>query len=267
MNRKPPKVLTSFVIVSILMGWNGISPCLQSGAGIQLSTVVWGNPVLLADEPAEQVEASAETAKQIVKRSMDLVFIIITSPVWIPVITVLCLGILVEQVLYWDFGPLFITEPRFSLGEKFDLYKINLFREHVRQRFIQESSEYKKVPTFNHLHRNPDNLSHIGKFMKKFYLDELGQIFNILRGQMSVVGPRPRPIAYKGNSYPPRQLLKTGIFCFPANHSKSGADTILKYSTDEEYLEQYQKILVWGLVKLDLSIILDGFRAILKGRG
>ena len=66
MNRKPPKVLTSFVIVSILMGWNGISPCLQSGAGIQLSTVVWGNPVLLADEPAEQVEASAETAKQIV---------------------------------------------------------------------------------------------------------------------------------------------------------------------------------------------------------
>ena len=267
MNRKPPKVLTSFAIVSILFGWNGISPCLQSGAGIQLSTVVWGNPVLLADEPAEQVEASAETAKQIVKRSMDLVFIIITSPVWIPVITVLCLGILVEQVLYWDFGPLFITEPRFSLEEKFDLYKINLFREHVRQRFIQESSEYKKVPTFNHLHRIPDNLSHIGKFMKKFYLDELGQIFNILRGQMSVVGPRPRPIAYKGNSYPPRQLLKTGIFCFPANHSKSGADTILKYSTDEEYLEQYQKILVWGLVKLDLSIILDGFRAILKGRG
>ena len=83
MNRKPPKVLTSFVIVSILMSWNGISPCFQSGAGIQLSTVVWGNPVLLADEPAEQVEASAETAKQIVKRSMDLVFIIITSPVWI----------------------------------------------------------------------------------------------------------------------------------------------------------------------------------------
>ena len=258
MNRKPQKVLTIFVIVSILTGWNGISP---------LSMVVWGNPVLIANAPVGQVEASDETAKRIVKRSIDLAFIIITSPIWIPVITVLCLGILVEQALHWDFGPLFITESRFSLGEKFDLYKINLFREHVRQRFIQESSEYKKVPTFNHLHRNPDNLSHIGKFMKKFYLDELGQIFNILRGQMSVVGPRPRPIAYKGNSYPPRQLLKTGIFCFPANHSKSGADTILKYSTDEEYLEQYQKILVWDLVKLDLSIILDGFRAIQKGRG
>ena len=258
MNRKPQKVLTIFVIVSILTGWNGISP---------LSMVVWGNPVLIANDPVGQVEASDETAKRSVKRSIDLAFIIITSPIWIPVITVLCLGILVEQVLYWDFGPLFITESRFSQGEKFDLYKINMFREHVRQRFIKESPEYKTDPTFNHLHRDPDNLSHIGKFMKKFYLDELGQIFNILVGQMSVVGPRPLPIGYEVNSYPPRQFLKTGIFCFPANHSKSGGDTILKYSTDEEYLEQYQKILVWGLVKLDLSIILDGFRAILKGRG
>ena len=120
MNRKPQKVLTIFVIVSILTGWNGISP---------LSMVVWGNPVLIANDPVGQVEASDETAKRIVKRSIDLAFIIITSPIWIPVITVLCLGILVEQVLYWDFGPLFITESRFSQGEKFDLYKINMFRE------------------------------------------------------------------------------------------------------------------------------------------
>ena len=139
MNRKPPKVLTSFVIVSILIGWNGISPCLQSGAGIQLSAVVWGNPALIADEPAKQVVPSAKTAKRIVKRSMDLVFIIITSPVWLPVITVLCLGILVEQALHWDFGPLFITESRFSQGEKFDLYKICLLYTSPSPRDVEES--------------------------------------------------------------------------------------------------------------------------------
>ena len=63
MNRKPQKVLTIFVIVSILTGWNGISP---------LSMVVWGNPVLIANDPVGQVEASDETAKRIVKRSIDL---------------------------------------------------------------------------------------------------------------------------------------------------------------------------------------------------
>ena len=267
MNRKPPKVLTSFVIVSILIGWNGISPCLQSGAGIQLSAVVWGNPALIEDNPAEQVDEKDATTKRLVKRTMDLGFIVVLSPVWIPVLTVSCLAIFIEQVLYWDYGPLFITEPRFSMGKKFDMYKINLFRERARQQYIREPPDFKKEPSFNYLHRDPSSLSYTGKFMKKFYLDELGQVVNILTGQMSVVGPRPLPVNYEVNSFPPRLILKAGVFCFPANLTKSRGDTILNYSTDEQYLEQYQKNSVWDLIKLDWLIIVDGIRAILKGFG
>ncbi len=267
MNRQPLKFLTIFTVICTLISWNGIGPWLQSGDGIQLTAPAFADPVPGTDEPAEQVDESGATAKRVVKRSMDLGIVLVISLVWLPAVTVLCLGILVEQVLSWDFGPLFISESRFSLGEKFDMYKMNLFKESSRQQYIRESSEYRKDPTFNHLHIDPNSLSHTGRFMKKFYLDELGQVINILMGQMSVVGPRPQPIAYEVNSYPPRQLLKTGIFCFAANHSKSGGDVILNYSTDEEYLEQYRKSSVLGLVKLDSLIILDGFRTILKGRG
>jgi len=103
--------------------------------------------------------------------------------------------------------------------------------------------------------------------MKKFYLDELGQIYNILAGEMSVVGPRPLPVVSESNSFPPRRMLKTGIFCFPANQWKNEGDTFLKHSTDEQYLKLYRESSVWEMIKLDLWIMVDGFRAILKAKG
>jgi len=260
-------LLMIFLVVLTLIAGNGIIPFLESGAGVQWRVVAWGNPALIEDNPAEQVDEKDATTKRLVKRTMDLGFIVVLSPVWIPVLAVSCLAIFIEQVLYWDFGPLFITEPRFSMGEKFDMYKINLFRERARQQYIREPPDFKKEPSFNYLHRDPSSLSYTGKFMKKFYLDELGQVVNILTGQMSVVGPRPVPMDYEVNSYPPRLILKTGVFCFPANRSKSRGDTTLNYSTDEQYLEQYRRSSVWDLIKLDWLIIMDGISATLKGYG
>lgn len=259
--------LTIFLVVLILVAGNGITPFLEIGGGVQWRMVAWGNPVLIEGNPAEQVDEADAAVKRLVKRTMDLGVIVILSPVWIPALTVFCLTIFIEKVLRWDFGPLFITEPRFSMGREFDMYKINLFRERARQKYIRESADFKKEPSFNYLHRDPTSLSYTGRFMKKFYLDELGQVVNILTGQMSVVGPRPLPVNYEVNSFPPRLILKAGVFCFPANLTKSRGDTILNYSTDEQYLEQYRKNSVWGLIKLDWLIIVDGIRAVLKGFG
>ena len=267
MNMKLLNQLVIFLVVLTLVTGNGIIPFLKNEAVVQWKAVAWGNPAFIENNPVRQVDETDVVVKRFVKRTMDLGVIVILSPVWIPALMIVCLAIFIENVLSWDFGPLFITEPRFSMGRKFDMYKINLFKEYARQRYIRESPEFKKDPTFNHLHRDPNSLSYIGRFMKKFYLDELGQVINILMGQMSVVGPRPQPMHYKVNSYPPRLILKTGVFCFSANQGKSRDDTILNYSTDEQYLEQYQKNSVWNLIKLDWLIIVDGLRAVLKGYG
>tara|TARA_B100001105_G_C22331530_1_gene417145 strand:+ start:372 stop:1175 length:804 start_codon:yes stop_codon:yes gene_type:complete len=260
-------LLMIFLVVLTLTAGNGITTFLQSGIGVQWKAIAWGNPALIEGNSGGQVDATDVTTRRLAKRAMDLGVIVLLSPVWIPALAVLCLVIFIERASYWDFGPVFITEPRFSMGRKFDMYKINLFREHARQRYIRESQEFKKDPTFNYLHRDPSSLSYMGRFMKKFYLDELGQIVNILKGQMSVVGPRPLPMDYEVNSYPPRLILKTGVFCFPANRSKSRGDTTLNYSTDEQYLEQYRRSSVWDLIKLDWLIIMDGISATLKGYG
>ena len=267
MNMKLLNLLIIFLVILSLIAGNRVIPFLTSGVGVQWRAVAWGDSSFSEGNPTGQVDATDAAVKRFVKRTTDLGIIVMLSPVWVPALTVFCLAIFIEQVLHWDFGSLFITEPRFSMGRKFDMYKLNLFREHARQRYIRESPEFKKDPTFNYLHRDPNSLSYTGRFMKKFYLDELGQVVNILMGQVSVVGPRPLPMNYKVNSYPPRLILKTGVFCFPANQSKSRGNTILNYSTDEQYLEQYQKSSVWDLIKLDWLIIVDGIRAILKGYG
>ena len=66
-----------------------------------------------------QVDEADAAVKRLVKRTMDLGVIVILSPIWIPALSVFCLTIFIEKVLRWDFGPLFITEPRFSMGREF----------------------------------------------------------------------------------------------------------------------------------------------------
>ena len=120
--------LTIFLVVLILVAGYGITLFLEIGGGVQWRMVAWGYPVLIEGNPAEQGDEAEAAVIRWVKRTMDLGVIVILSPVWIPALTVFCLAIFIENVLSWDFGPLFITEPRFSMGREFDMYKINLFR-------------------------------------------------------------------------------------------------------------------------------------------
>jgi hypothetical protein len=124
-----------------------------------------------------------------------------------------------------------------------------------------------KYSSYGALQRDPDALRFVGPFMKKFYLDELGQIMNILKGEMSVVGPRPLPPTDDSNALAPRKLLNTGVFCFKANTWKIRGSTILRQTTDMEYYESYAASSVLGLVRLDLLIVTDGIRAIVQGEG
>ncbi len=84
---------------------------------------------------------------------------------------------------------------------------------------------------------------------------------------MSVVGPRPRLVKEAVSATPPHRLLKTGIFGFNANRWKTGGKTIARGSTDDEYLAVYRTKSALGLLRTDLLVVVDGFRAILHGKG
>lgn len=201
------------------------------------------------------------------KRAVDLLILFCFAPVWVPLSLVILFGIVLEQLISGAFGPLIISEIRISKGRKFRLYKLNMYKESARKKYILESERYAKMKTYAYLGQDSNSLTLVGRVMKKYYLDELGQMINILLGQMSFVGPRPRLEVEEISMNPPRQLLKSGYFCFAANQWKNEDHSNLGFHSDEEYLEIYLNSSTSELLKIDLSIFLDGMKAVIKGKG
>ena len=259
-----PQIIMSFKGILVRLILIVIIPTILVAQAPLYSIEAFASSIPL--ESAQTIRADWDT-KETIKRVTDLAVIFLTAPIWIPVSAMLCLAIFVEQVIDWDFGPFIIEEIRISQDAQFKMFKINMYRERIRKKFIVESPEFKKEATFNHLQSDKNNLRRVGPLMKKYYLDELGQVLNILRGEITLVGPRPVPLAQDLNHRPPRRLLRTGIFCFNGNQNKNKGDTHLKFSTDEEYLKKFKRSSPWELVKLDFLIMWDGVRSILKGYG
>ena len=205
--------------------------------------------------------------KLIAKRTFDLVLssisLLLFSPVFLFIMTLLSL----ERILTRDWGPLFIFEPRPSRGKLFKLVKWNIYKEKNRKEYVLESPQFQKYHTYAFLQARPETITLVGQVLKRFYLDESSQLIHIFLGDMSFVGPRPLPEGYEGNNTAARQVLKAGLVGFTTNAAKNKGDTLLPFSTDEEYLIQFQNGSVRNLLKTDLLSLIDGMRAVKKGKG
>jgi len=133
---------------------------------------------------------------QRIKRIFDLVIVIITMPLWLIIILLIALGITISS----PGGPVIFTQCRTGKGgRRFWMYK---FRTMVAD--AEEQKE--KYAHLNEL-QWPDfkisddpRVTPLGRLLRKTSLDELPQIINVLRGEMSLVGPRPTsfgPETYK----------------------------------------------------------------------
>lgn len=132
----------------------------------------------------------------IAKRIMDLFLVIITIPLWLPLNGIIALIIRVTS----PGAPVVFTQARTGKGgHRFHMYKFRTM--------VPDAEELKaKYAHLNELQypdfkiTNDPRITRIGKFLRKTSLDELPQLFNILKGEMSLVGPRPTsfgPETYK----------------------------------------------------------------------
>jgi len=182
-----------------------------------------------------------------VKRFLDLLLVLITTPIWLPVGVIL--SVLVKLT---SKGPVFFTQKR--IGKNHIYFTIYKFRS-------MYTNTPKDVPT--HLLQNSDTcITAIGRFLRRFSLDELPQIINIIKGELSIIGPRPalwnqddliaEREKYSANNIP---VGLTGLAQVKGRDELSIKE---KAAYDGEYAKKMGFILdVWILYKTAANVLLS----------
>jgi len=125
--------------------------------------------------------------KRLFDVGLSLLLLILLSPLLLTILLALAVDSLLVRR---DRGPFFLGEPRGSEGRVFRIPKFRIVQMEAFERISRDQE---------HLHIKPieseeENLTVVGRLLKKFYMDELPQLFCILKGDMSFVGPRPWPL-------------------------------------------------------------------------
>lgn len=121
------------------------------------------------------------------KRLMDLCLVILTAPFWLPLLGIIAIAIKIDLP---DAPIIFIQRRTGKGGNRFRMYKFRTMVPNAEELKIKYAAQNElNWPDF----KIPDDprVTRIGKFLRKSSLDELPQLFNILMGDMSLVGPRP----------------------------------------------------------------------------
>ncbi len=178
--------------------------------------------------------------QKFIKRFMDIIIsllmIIITSPVML--ITALC-------IKAEDGGPVFFTQKRVTIGgREFVIYKF-------RSMIVDAESDGKAHPATN----DDDRITKTGRFIRKTRIDELPQLINVLKGDMSLVGPRPERTEHVEKycseipEFAYRTKVKGGLTGYAQVYGKYNTTAYDKLKLDLMYIENYS-------LALDLRIIL-----------
>lgn len=192
------------------------------------------------------------------KRIVDFTVAVVVLVLSVPVLLGVALSIRLTSR-----GSILFRQVRCGLnGRRFVLYKFRTMVEDAEARL-------EEVAHLNHMNgpvfkaRNDPRVTAIGRFLRRFSLDELPQLWNVIRGDMSLVGPRP-PIPEEVAQYTPwqrrRLAMKPGLTGLWQISGRNELDFDRWMELDLEYIDTWSP---W----LDFKILLKTIPAVLSGRG
>ncbi|WP_228064792.1 sugar transferase [Muribacter muris] len=189
----------------------------------------------------------------LVKRLMDIILITATFPITLPVMAITAVAIRLES----EGGALFIQKRVGQGGKEFNIYKFRSMCHDSEKNGAQFASA------------NDMRVTRIGKFIRKTRIDELPQFFNVLKGDMSLIGPRPEQKNFvdkfeeKIPFYNYRHIVKPGISGWAQvvqGYAADVDDTQVKVEHDFYYIKHFS---LW----LDILIIFKTLKTMFTGFG
>lgn len=187
-----------------------------------------GRTIQLMNVPVYRCKRSDATlAYSVIKRLADIVFSIFATVIFSPIMLITALAIKLE-----DGGPVFYKQKRLTLnGKIFEVVKFRSMKADAEKDGVARLAE-----------ENDNRITKVGRIIRKCRIDELPQVFNILTGSMSIVGPRPeRPeIAEEYEKYMPefklRLQVKAGLTGYAQVYGKYNTPPYDKVQMDLMYI-------------------------------
>ncbi|MEO5834864.1 MAG: sugar transferase [Nakamurella sp.] len=231
-----------------------LAPALTDVAGPRIHIrPVDGLPLMMVQEPRYRgPKLYTKTALDMI---VSLVALVVLSPVLLAVAAVIKVG---------DPGPVFFRHTRVGMGgRRFKVWKFRSMRVNADQQIAAvKAATGQEEATFYKSAADP-RISRIGAFLRKTSLDELPQLFNVLAGQMSIVGPRPLVPgegAAVGSFTERRMLVRPGMTGLWQVSGRSDASADERIRLDFYYIEN------WSVVS-DLVIMAKTFKVVLARSG
>ncbi len=194
--------------------------------------------------------------KTIFDKLFSLVAISLLSPIFVSIFLVL---------LYpTEFSPFFVQERIGYKGRKFKMYKFRTMRKNAEkelENILKKNPLLQKEWSENFKLKDDPRIIPFGKFLRKTSLDELPQLFNVLKGDMSIVGPRPivtEEVSKYGKSFEFYKLVKPGITGLWQVSGRSRLSYKERVRLDKKYISECS-------FKLDLIILFKTILNLLKG--
>lgn len=213
-----------------------------------------------ADREAENVVVSLNQSVfyHFCKRAFDIVGSLLALVVLSPVFLITAIAIFID-----DPGVVFFSQERSGLNDRpFKMWKFRSMCKNAPElRATMEAQNEMDGPTFK-LHDDP-RITKVGRFIRRTSIDELPQLFNILRGEMSFVGPRPLA-TYETVNFTDiqrkRHLVKPGLVCYwqVSGRNKISFDDWMKM--DVRYINEASLL-------TDIKILFLAVPAVISGDG
>lgn len=198
-----------------------------------------------------------------VKRVFDIICAVIGCLLMLPIAII----VKISYMLTGDFKSIFLVQDRIGKdGKEFKFYKFRSMvpnADEILFKMLKEDKEIAKEYKINKKLKNDPRITKVGKILRRTSLDELPQLFNVLKGDMSLIGNRPylpREKKDMGKYFEDIVKTKPGITGYWQVSGRKNATFERRLELEKFYSNNYS-------LKMDVKIFFKTFKAVLGGHG